>query len=47
MTPSGGQVIDGTTFYDSIALSELWAASHPDPHGHQEPQPGERSPSRH
>jgi uncharacterized protein len=24
MTLSGGKVIDGTAFYDSIAFNELW-----------------------
>jgi uncharacterized protein len=29
MTLRGGQVIDGTAFYDSIAFNELWAAVTP------------------
>jgi hypothetical protein len=36
MTLSGGKVIDGTAFYDSIAFNELWDGSRPDLHGHQE-----------
>jgi ketosteroid isomerase-like protein len=29
MTLSGGKVIDGTAFYDSIAFNELWAGVAP------------------
>jgi uncharacterized protein len=29
MTLSGGKVIDGTAFYDSIAFNELWGSVTP------------------
>jgi uncharacterized protein len=29
MTLSGGKVVDGTAFYDSIAFNELWESVMP------------------